>query len=190
MSQQNGKVPDFSQFRLPPVYEWVECEKPEVNEGLTKPLRIKVLVNPRRSEVVSLAQQVNAIFDRARKKADSSKDESFDADGDTRADVELFDLIGPRIVDWNVEALNGDGEVVTLPAPAEAGGVVVELLNVRQKTWILTIVQSAHLGGDTRSKLAGRPAATARGGGEKTPSGKPATSTPSGASRPKRRKRS
>jgi hypothetical protein len=202
-AKQNGAATDFdiSAYRLPPVYEWVECEKDEINEGLTKPLRIRVLVNPTKAEVVSLGQQVSALFQQsadliktaieARKAAKDAPTEddiaetvaAMPGDEGQKADTELFALVAPRVVQWNVKAERTDGETVDLPPPADTNGTSMQVLNVRQQLWIVGIVQNAHHGGETRSKLSRRPEATAAGEDAKTPSGPQVGPTPTTASR-------
>lgn len=190
---QNGTVDVLSGLRLPPIYVWVECEREEINEGLTRPLRIKVLVNPSRAEIVSLAQQVetviNASADRLRKRLEAAEKARsagkpvpsiYDAEADRQDDYALAEIIAHRIVDWNLQALNENDEIVDVPPPAEAGGIVMELLNTRQRQWILQIVQMAHLGGETRSKLSRRPVTTESTEAGRTPSGPQIVSTPTG----------
>lgn len=190
---QNGTVDVLAGLRLPPVYEWVKCERDEINEGLTQPLHIQVLVNPSRAEIVSLAQQVEAVLnasaDRLRKRMEAAEKARsagkqvpsiYDADADRQDDLALAEIIAPRIVGWNLQALNEQDEIVDVPPPAEAGGVVMELLNTRQRQWVLRIVQMAHMGGDTRSKLSKRPATTESTEAEKTPSGPQIVPTPTG----------
>ena len=177
-------------LRLPPVYEWVDCELPEVNEGLVEPLKIKVLVNPMRAEVLSLGMEIDAIFARARERVQNAETPAaINLDAIEQDDREAMDLIAPRIVDWNLIAENEQGERVTVWAPAKAPGALM-LLNPRQRGWVLRIVQSAHLGSDARSKLSRPREVTASGEGAKTPSGPQIVDIPSGETRPRRRKSS
>lgn len=193
MPRKTSDPHDLTGFRLPPVYEWVECERDEVNEGLTRPLRIKVLVNPSRPDIFAMSQAIQDHFAAVRERHTSTDDAEpvpFDPEQDLRDDRALIDIIAPRIVAWNVEALNGAGEVVDLPPPAEIGGIVADLLTNQQRLWLISIVTSAHHGGQARSKLSARPAATASTEGEKTPSGPQIADIPTGESRPNRRKNS
>lgn len=176
---QNGQVDQLAGFRMPPVYEWVACERDDVNEGLTQPLEVRVLVNPPRADIIAMTQAFKALEEQAKT-----------GDGDTDIDRQGFDLIADRIVAWNVEALNADDEIVPLPPPAEAGGAVLELLPLRAQTYLLTLVRMAHLGGDTRSKLSKRPAATASTEDAKTPSGPQIVDIPTTATHQNPRKSS
>lgn len=194
---------DLTGYRLPPVYERVVCERDDVNEGLTRPLEITVLVNPSRVEIFALSRQitehfaaVGARYERRRaerERAVAAGEEPppvFDRDQDLADERALIDIIAPRVTAWNVEALNGDGAKVDLPPPAELGGIVADLLSNAQRRWLIDIVTSAHHGGDARSKLSRRPAATASTEGAKTPSGPQIVDIPTGESRPDRRKSS
>lgn len=189
----NGQVHDLSGFRLPPVYEWVECELPDVNEGLTRPLKIEVLVNPARAEVIALTHAIDDVLRRSRERQQTLVDAATaareagepvppvsDPAADEAEDRELAHLIAPRIRAWNVQAENGDGELVDLWPPAEAPDVLL-LLGVRQRRWVWQLVQAAHLGGETRSKLSRPREVTASGAAEKTPSGPQIVDTPTGA---------
>lgn len=198
MTSKRSTTPDFSTFRLPPVYETVVCERPEINEGLTRPLEITVLVNPARGEIVAMSQQLEAVYARVRARVKAAEEAAArakeegtevppatDPEAERAEDLALFDVIAHRITGWSVQALNGEGELVDVPAPGQKGGNahfpmgedaipgggVMELLNQRQKLWILRLVQSAHLGGETRGKLSRRPEATASTGAARTPSG-------------------
>lgn len=182
----NGTVHDLSGFRLPPVYEPVVCERDDVNEGLTRPLEITVLVNPPRAEILAMSRAYADIQERNRA---AMQDADYAATKDA-FDLEAFDLIAPRITAWNVEALNGADEIVPLPPPAEAGGAVITLLPQPAQTWLLSIVPLAHLGGETRSKLSRRPAPTAAIEAVKTPSGPQIVDTPTGETPRSRRKSS
>jgi hypothetical protein len=51
---------DLTGFRLPPVYEWVECERDDINEGLPEPLKIQVLVNPPRAEIIAMSRALRS----------------------------------------------------------------------------------------------------------------------------------
>lgn len=174
-TSQNGTVDVLSGLRLPPIYEWVECELEDVNEGLVeRPFKVKVLINAPRAEVIALSKSIAAVLDK----------------GEAARDRELFDLVAPRITDWNVMAENQTGELVKLPPPAEAGGAAIEFLPLQTQSWLLRIVRNAHLGGETRSKLSRRPAAMASTSDERQPSGPQVVSTPTGDSHPDRRKNS
>ena len=170
-TSQNGTVDVLSGLRLPPIHEWVTCELDDVNEAfIEQPLKIRVLINPTKGEVLALEQAIGALV-----KADDA------SDGD------LFDLIAPRVIAWNVVALNDAGEQVPLPPPGGTdgvGGQVFEVLPPKAQTWMLRIARNAHLGGETRSKLSTRPVATDGGKAEKTPSGPRVVSTPSGETHP------
>ena len=187
---------DLSAYRLPPVHEWVTCELDDVNEGLPEPLKIRVLVNPDRLQILALNQQITdhfaAVRARVEKQVKAAKGKApvIDPEQERADDVRLWDIIAHRIVGWNLQALNEAGELVDVPPPAEAGGIVMELLGTHGNQWVLRIVQSAHLGGETRSKLSRRPAATASTEAAKTPSGPQIVSTPTTATSPSRRKSS
>ena len=188
---------DLSAYRLPPVHERVTCELPDVNEGLPEPLKIKVRVNPDRLEIMALSQQVSDHFERVGKRTQkqldaakkSGKPVKIDPEQERADDIALWDIIAHRVVEWNLQAYRGD-ELVDVPPPAEVGGAVIELLTTRGKTWLLQIVQSAHMGGDTRSKLSRRPAATASTEAARTPSGPQIVDIPSGETRPSHQKSS
>jgi hypothetical protein len=53
-------------LRLPPIHEWVLCELDDVNEGLVEPLKIKVLINAPRADIIAMSMAVDAVFARAR----------------------------------------------------------------------------------------------------------------------------
>lgn len=189
---------DLSAYRLPPVHEWVTCELDEVNEGLPEPLKIKVRVNPDRLEIMAMSQQitehaekvqarVHKQMERAKK---AGKSVQIDPAQERADDIALFDIIAPRIVEWNLKAYDASGEIVDVPPPAEVGGAPIELLTPRGRQWVLRIVQSAHLGGDTRSKLSRRPDRTASTEAARTPSGPQIVDTPTTDSRPSHRKSS
>ena len=179
-------------LRLPPVHEWVRCELDDVNEGLVEPLEIRVLVNPPRADILAMSMAVDAVFTRARERIEAAQkngETGIDPDVMDADDRELMEIIAPRIVAWNVIAENAEGERVNVWPPAEAPSALM-LLNPRQRGWVLRIVQSAHLGGDTRSKLSRRPAATASTEDAKTPSGPQIVDIPTGETPRSRRKSS
>jgi hypothetical protein len=183
---------DLTGFRLPPVYEWVTCERDEINEGLVEPLKIQVLVNPPRAEILALAQSIEAVFAASRERMAAAKEANepvFDPAADEESDRQLMALIAPRIVGWNVRAENTDGKLVDVWPPAEAPAAPL-LLNARQRGWLLSIVQAAHLGGDTRGKLSRPRAAMDATAAERTPSGPQVVDIPTGESRPSPRKSS
>jgi hypothetical protein len=183
---------DLTGFRLPPVYEWVACERDDINEGLPEPLKIQVLVNPPRAEIIAMSRALDAVFQRARARMEAAKEEGgpvFDAEADEADDREVMALIAPRIVAWNVKAENAEGEIVDVWPPAEAPEAPL-LLNARQRGWLLSIVQAAHLGGDTRGKLSRPRAATDATAAARTPSGPQIVDIPNGENPPPRRKSS
>jgi hypothetical protein len=117
---------------------------------------------------------------RARDRVEQATETPIDLDAVEDVDLALMEIIAPLVVAWNLIAENVNGERVSVWPPAEAPSALM-LLNPRQRGWVLRIVQSAHLGGDTRSKLSRPRAATAAIEAVKTPSGPQVVSTPTGA---------
>lgn len=189
----NGTPDSLTGFRLPPVYEWTECEKPDVNEGLpVEALRVRVLVNPTRAEIIAQSQAFTELQERIQQAVKAATEAVKDGKNAAAADRhdydrEMFDLIAPRITEWNMVALNDADEVVPLPPPAEAGGAVIALLPQAAQSYLIQLVSMAHHGGEMRSKLSRRPETMASTEVAKTPSGPQVVDIPTGESRQSRR---
>lgn len=66
---------------------------------------------------------------------------------------EIFDVIAPYVIAWNVERENLEaGEMVPVPPPAEGGPDMFKVLDHLEIAWLILKVRTGHLGGEDQKK--------------------------------------
>lgn len=180
---------DISQFRTRSVCTRIVFDRPEVNDGLPRPLEMDVRISVTRGEVDRASALLRALLAaETARRADPDSEVLVKREEGARATY--FACIAPWVEWWNLQAehlVDGEWQLADVPPPAEVGPSVFELFPVRAQQWIAPTIQNAWMGDDTISKLARRPDDSASTKDNVTPITKTGDTASSSTSRRSRR---
>lgn len=122
MPRKKADPPAVTGYRRKPRYRDITCDWFELEEG-EDPLTVTIQTN-------LTFEEVNAI-----------------PTGKGLKWREVWEVIYPYVVGWNLTAPDDNGEIAPVPPPAEAGPDAFMAMDPQENVWLLGEIRYVHIGG-------------------------------------------